>query len=57
LTNSIQGKFVNRLWHQAPCVGASEAADRYINDGWKACTVSNQGSVAASHKSLESAIL
>lgn len=30
--------------------------DRHIADGWKACIISNQGGIAAGHKSLESTI-
>lgn len=50
------GKFVNRPTDQAPISGAIDAIERYVAKGWTPIIASNQGGVAAGHKSLGDAI-
>lgn len=50
-------KFVNKPGDQEPLPGAKEAIAHYHRQGWKICIISNQGGVAAGHKTLESTIL
>jgi D-glycero-D-manno-heptose 1,7-bisphosphate phosphatase len=57
LVHPTHGKFVDAPWHQAPIPGVAAALDRYQAEGWKLCIISNQGGVAAGHKSLDSCIL
>jgi D-glycero-D-manno-heptose 1,7-bisphosphate phosphatase len=54
LVQATKGKFVTFPWEQDPLPGATEALEKYLDDGWMACVVSNQGGVEAGHKSLES---
>lgn len=50
-------KFVNSPWDQAAIPGVQEAIDAYVSADWKPVIISNQGGVAAGHKTLEEAIL
>lgn len=49
-------KFVSKSWDQAALPGVIETLDRYVAEGWLPVIISNQGGVAAGHKSLESVI-
>ncbi len=49
-------KFVNKPWDQEPLSGVREGLKYYKQRNWKIIVISNQGGVAAGHKSLESAI-
>lgn len=49
-------KFVNEPWDQEPIPGVKDALQFAVADGWFPVIVSNQGGVAAGHKTLENAI-
>ncbi|MBD2156267.1 HAD-IIIA family hydrolase [Leptolyngbya sp. FACHB-16] len=49
-------KFVQSPTDQVLLPGVKRALDRYAADGWKMAIASNQGDVAAKHKTLEQAI-
>lgn len=57
LVHATHGTFVDAPWHQAPIAGVSAKLDRYVAQGWKIAIISNQGGIAAGHKTLESAFL
>lgn len=48
-------KFVQSPDDQQLLPGVAEAIDRYANEGWTMAIASNQGGVAAGHKTLEEA--
>lgn len=48
--------FVNKPWDQEALPGVKEALKYYKQRDWKIIVISNQGGVAAGHKSLETAI-
>lgn len=48
--------FINEATDQELIEGAAEAVARYAADGWKIIGITNQGGVAAGHKSMEAAI-
>lgn len=50
-------KFVSDPWDQAPLPGASETLQKYAANGWEMVVCSNQGGVAAGHKTLDNCIL
>lgn len=57
LIETVSGeKFVNQPWDQKALPGVVAALDRYRTEGWEIVIISNQGGIAAGHKSLESAI-
>lgn len=49
-------KFVNQAWDQELIPGVAEVLNRYVADGWTPIIISNQGGIAAGHKSLEATI-
>lgn len=49
-------KFVNIPTDQKPMDGVNNAIDYYLKNDWNLMIISNQGGVAAGHKSLEEAI-
>lgn len=49
-------KFVNKPWDQEILPGVKEAFTHYKQHNWKIIVVSNQGGVAAGHKSFTDAI-
>ncbi len=49
-------KFVNIPTDQKPMDGVNNAIDYYLKNNWNLIIISNQGGVAAGHKSLEDAI-
>lgn len=50
-------KFVGDPWDQVPLPNVSDRLKKYATEGWKMTIISNQGGVAAEHKSLENCIL
>ena len=50
-------KFVTEPWDQKPLPGVENKLAEYAASGWEICIASNQGGVAAGHKSLENCIL
>ncbi|MEG4915738.1 HAD-IIIA family hydrolase [Microcoleus sp. B7-D4] len=50
-------KFVGDPWDQEPLPRIAETLKKYAADGWEMAIISNQGGVAAGHKSLENCIL
>lgn len=50
-------KFVGDPWDQAPLLGVSEILRKYAANGWDMAICSNQGGVAANHKTLANCIL
>jgi len=51
-----RAKFVNIPTDQKPMDGVNNAIDYYLKNDWNLIIISNQGGVAAGHKSLEDAI-
>jgi len=51
-----RAKFVNIPTDQKPMDGVNNAIDYYLKNDWNLMIISNQGGVAAGHKSLEDAI-
>lgn len=52
-----EAKFVDSPWDQKPIIGVKGKLENYALSGWDIAIASNQGGVAANHKSLESCIL
>lgn len=50
-------KFVSDPWDQAPLHNVPKTLKKYAANGWEMTITSNQGGVAASHKSLANCIL
>jgi len=57
IPKKIGEKFVQQPWDQVPLPGVREAIAHYCRQGWQMAIISNQGGVAAGHKSLEKCIL
>jgi D-glycero-D-manno-heptose 1,7-bisphosphate phosphatase len=58
LTHPASGaKFTNLPYDQTPLPGSRKAIERYAAEGWTIAIISNQGGVAAGHKSLESVFM
>ena len=57
LTTTASGEtFVQHPEDQVLLPGVAEALQRYQDEGWKVAIASNQGGVAAGHKSLDEAV-
>lgn len=52
----IDGKWIDAPRNQKPILGAADGITRASVEGWEIMGVTNQGGVAAGHKSLKSAI-
>ncbi len=50
-------KFVGDPWDQKPLPNVCDRLKKYATEGWQMAIISNQGGVAAGHKSLENCIL
>ncbi|MCC3508304.1 MAG: polynucleotide kinase [Microcoleus sp. PH2017_40_RAT_O_B] len=50
-------KFVNDPWDQQPLANTGDRLIKYAAAEWKMAIISNQGGVAAGHKSLQNCIL
>lgn len=50
-------KFVGDPWDQMPLPNVCDRLKKYGDEDWKMAIISNQGGVAAGHKSLENCIL
>jgi D-glycero-D-manno-heptose 1,7-bisphosphate phosphatase len=54
IVQSTHGEFVDEPWHQEPVhPGVAPSIDEAKKQGWEIKVCSNQGGVAAGHKSLE----
>lgn len=49
-------RFVQSPWDQKDIDGVKETIARYASDGWNPVIISNQGGIAAGHKTLEETI-
>ena len=56
IRQSTSGKFIEDPSDQEPIEGAIKAMEIYHQEGWTMVGITNQGGVAAGHKSLKSAI-
>ena len=56
IRQSTNGKFIKNPNDQEPIEGSIKAMEIYHQEGWTLIGITNQGGVAAGHKSLESAI-
>lgn len=50
-------KFVQKPWDQIPLDGAQEKVQKYVKDGWYIAVASNQGGIAAGHKTVEATVM
>lgn len=50
-------KFVQKPWDQIPLEGAQEKVREYAKDGWYIAVASNQGGIAAGHKTVEATVM